>query len=114
MRGAWGGVKIMALEAGDEPADLGADRSVTVTVELGALAPADIEVQLIHGRVAQHDQLQTPAITVLTCQDPEARPTTYAGTMACTTPGRYGFTVRALPSHPDLPTPVDLGIVTWA
>ena len=114
VRSEWGGVKVTAVDAGDEPADLGAERPVAVTVDLGSLAPADVEVQLIHGRVAQHDQLQTTSTTVLTCDDPDARPATYTGTMTCTTPGRYGFTVRAIPSHLDLPTPVDLGIVTWA
>ena len=110
----WGGVKVASVEAGDEPTELGAQREVTVTVELGALSPDDVEVQLIGGRVAQNDELTDTTVTVLTCADPAARPASYAGTMACTSPGRYGFTVRALPSHPDLPTKVDLGIVTWA
>ncbi|MCU1369371.1 MAG: hypothetical protein JWO77_565 [Ilumatobacteraceae bacterium] len=114
VRSEWGAVKIAAVDAGDEPADLGADRPVRVTVELGSLGPDDVEVQLIHGRVAQHDQLQTTSVTVLTCDDPSARPATYAGTMHCTTPGRYGFAVRAIPIHGDLPTPLDLGITTWA
>jgi starch phosphorylase len=114
VRAEWGGVKVAGVDAGDEPADLGAERPVTVTVDLGGLAPDDVEVQLIHGRVAQHDQLQTTATTVLTCDDPTARPAIYSGTMVCSTPGRYGFTVRAIPHHLDLPTPVDLGIVTWA
>ncbi len=87
---------------------------VTVTVDLGELAPDDVEVQLVHGRVAQHDQLQTTSTTVLTCDDAAARPATYSGTMICSTPGRYGFSVRAIPHHRDLPTPVDLGLLTWA
>jgi starch phosphorylase len=28
--------------------------------------------------------------------------------------GRYGYTVRVVPSHPDLVTPVELGCVEWA
>jgi len=114
VRGAWGGVKITAVDAGDEPADLGAERPVSVTVELGSLEPDDVEVQLVHGRVAQHDQLQATTTTVLACDDPSAHPTVFSGSMVCDRPGRYGFTVRAIPSHPDLPSPVDLGIVTWA
>ena len=27
---------------------------------------------------------------------------------------RYGFTVRVVPSHPDLATPAETGCVTWA
>jgi starch phosphorylase len=113
-RAEWGAVKITSVEAGDEPADLGTDRPVRVTVDLGGLDPDDVEVQLIHGRVAQHDELEATTVSFLACDDPTARPATYSGTMSCTTPGRYGFAVRALPTHRDLPTRVDLGIVTWA
>ena len=63
--------------------------------------------------VAQHDELAATTVTPLRCEDPDARPATYTGTMSCTAPGRYGFTVRALPSHADLPTKVDLGLITW-
>jgi starch phosphorylase len=114
VRGEWGAVKVTGVDAGDEPADLGTVRPVTVTVDLGALAPDDVEVQLIHGRVAQHDQLLATSTTVLACDDPHARPATYSGEMACDAPGRYGYTVRAVPRHADLASPVDLGIVTWA
>ena len=34
VRGEWGAVKVASVDAGDEPADLGADRRVTVTVDL--------------------------------------------------------------------------------
>ena len=114
VRDAWGGVKVAAVDAGDEPADLGTERPVTVTLELGSLAPDDVEVQLVHGRVAQHDQLEHTTTTVLTCDDPSARPAVFSGSMVCAQPGRYGFAVRAIPNHPDLPTKVDLGITTWA
>jgi len=28
--------------------------------------------------------------------------------------GPYGITVRAMPSHPNLITPVEMGIIAWA
>jgi hypothetical protein len=28
--------------------------------------------------------------------------------------GPYGITVRAMPSHPDLISPVEMGIIAWA
>jgi hypothetical protein len=28
--------------------------------------------------------------------------------------GPYGITVRALPSHPDLISPVEMGTIAWA
>lgn len=38
----------------------------------------------------------------------------YTGTFACVQSGRYGFTVRVLPSHEDLVSPVEMGLATWA
>ncbi|MGH9128133.1 MAG: alpha-glucan family phosphorylase [Acidimicrobiales bacterium] len=38
----------------------------------------------------------------------------YRGTFACTSSGRYGFTVRVLPSHEDLVSPVEMGLAAWA
>ena len=45
---------------------------------------------------------------------PTPGPALYRGTVPCDQPGRYGFTVRVAPAHPDLPSPVDLGRLTWA
>jgi starch phosphorylase len=114
VRQEWGAVKVTGVDASDDPAPLGTTRDVTVTVDLGGLTPADVQVQLVHGRVGQNDELTDTETTVLTCPSPDQHPTTYEGTVACDAPGRYGFTVRAVPAHPDLPTSIDLGLATWA
>jgi starch phosphorylase len=113
--GAWAGVKVAAVEAESGPATLGEDRAVAVTVGLGALAPADVAVQVLHGPVGAADEIQQPEVLTLTHQGTDdagrARST---GSFRCTRSGRYGFTVRVVPSHPDLATPVELGLVAWA
>ena len=110
----WEAVAVRSVEASDDVADLGASREVCVTVELGDLAPTDVAVQLVHGRVGQHDELEDPTVSTLRCDDADARPAVYRGDVPCDLPGRYGFTVRVAPAHPDLPTPLDLGRLTWA
>ena len=37
----------------------------------------------------------------------------YEGTFACERAGRYGITVRVVPSNPLLATPVELGRIAW-
>jgi starch phosphorylase len=37
----------------------------------------------------------------------------YTGTFTCDQAGRYGATVRIVPAHPDLVTPLELGLVAW-
>ncbi|MCU1357344.1 MAG: alpha-glucan phosphorylase [Acidimicrobiales bacterium] len=112
--GAWDGIKVEEVVASDEHAELGATRDVTVVLALGDLSPDDVAVEVVHGRVGQHDELDTRAVTTLACTDPSPGQATYAGAIACDAPGRYGFTVRVVPSHPDIPTRVDLGRLTWA
>ena len=106
---AWDGVKIDRVDADDEVADLGTARTVEVAVELGTLDPADVAVQALHGPVGALDELADPlTVTDLTCVDPTTRPAVYRGEVPCTEPGRYGFTVRVVPTHPDLATNVCL------
>ena len=69
----WAGVRIDEVSAETEVADLGATREVCVTVALGSLSPDDVVVQLVHGRVGQHDELESPSVTALTCDDADAR-----------------------------------------
>ena len=45
---------------------------------------------------------------------PTGEPGRFAGSFDCFHPGRYGFTVRVVPHHPDLVSPVELGLVAWA
>ena len=38
----------------------------------------------------------------------------YVGSYVPTAAGMYGCTVRVLPNHPDLTTPMELGRIAWA
>jgi starch phosphorylase len=117
---AWSSVKIDGLEVDNGVAALGDTRTATATVLLGALSPTDVEVQLVHGSVGQGDEIDHPtvvAMSVLTgehASEPGSATTHYTTTFRCTSAGRYGCTVRALPVHPDLASPVELGRITWA
>jgi glycogen phosphorylase len=111
---AWPEVAISGVSADTNAADLGTTRDATVTVRLGSLGPDDVAVQLLHGPVASGDELVGPQILTLNPVDGGSSGTfTYAGTFSCEAAGRYGLTVRVLPSHPDLATPVALGRIVW-
>ncbi len=109
---AWADVKVEAVETSDDIADLGTERAVTAIVALGSLGPDDVEVQLVHGSVGQHDEIEGATAVPMTPVDGDASRWTAA--FACDTTGRYGFTVRILPSHPDLSSSIDLGRIAWA
>ena len=112
----WAGVAVGEVTASEEPVGLGTTRTVQVTVTLGSLTAADVAVQLVHGTVGQGDELLGPEVTDL--EPVEGSGTdghaVYGGSILCTRPGRYGFTVRVAPTHPGLSTPLELGLLSWA
>ena len=70
---------------------------------------------MLHGTVGQADEIQQPEVLTLTHEGgDDAGHARYKGTFRCTSAGRYGFTVRVVPAHPDLPCPVELGRIAWA
>jgi starch phosphorylase len=111
---AWEGVDILSVETDVSVASLGTDRSVEAEVTLGSMSADDVEVQLVHGTVGQHDELEHPTITTMTPVGNVSGSVRYRGTFSCSSAGRYGFTVRVVPSHPDLISSIELGRVAWA
>ncbi|MGH9114191.1 MAG: alpha-glucan family phosphorylase [Acidimicrobiales bacterium] len=118
---AWPDVKVVDV-ASDLPVglvDLGAEREVTVEVQLGALSADDVAVELLHGPVAAGDELGETRVVRLEL-DPSSRPVAedgvahYRGCFSCDQAGRHGYTVRVMPSHRDLAVPVEMGCVAWA
>ena len=111
----WPGVHVDQVEVDDAVAEIGMQRRVTAVVSLGDLSPDDVEVQLLHGPSGQGDELSSPTIVPLAQGEPaEDGHVRYTGSFACETAGRYGITVRVVPSHDALETPVELGLIAIA
>jgi glycogen phosphorylase len=114
VREAWDEVDVLEVGGDVTPGDVGQERKVSATVRLGRLDAKDVSVQLAHGNVGPHGEL---AETHLIEMRPEAYQDglcTYRGSFVTATPGLYGFTVRVLPTHPDLIARQDLGLVQWS
>jgi starch phosphorylase len=112
---AWDGVEVLSVETDVEVASLGTDRIVDAEVSLGRLQPDDIEVQLLHGPVGQADELEQPTVVPMAPTGEGASGNRrYRGQFACEQAGRYGFTVRVVPAHPFLTSPIELGRIAWA
>ncbi|HJR26007.1 MAG TPA: alpha-glucan family phosphorylase [Acidimicrobiales bacterium] len=110
----WSGVHVDHLDLPGAVAELGVERTVEAIVSLGQLTPDDVEVQLIHGPAGQSAELTDPTILPMApagqADDGHLR---YTGSFVCETAGRYGATVRVVPSHPDLASSLELGLVAW-
>ncbi len=113
----WADVEVVDVVSDGLPVDLGQDRHVCAEVVLGTLGPADVDVQLVHGAVGATDELIDPSIVSMKLVDgPKGAGARqkYEVSFTCERAGRYGFTVRVVPSHPDLSTFAELGRVAWA
>jgi starch phosphorylase len=111
---AWDGVEVLAVETDVSVASLGADRTVEAEIALGTLSADDVEVQLVHGPVGQNDELAPPTVVAMSATSSEGPNLRYRGSFACGQAGRYGFTVRVVPSNGDIADPVELGRIAWA
>ena len=114
--GAWPEVKVLDVESDEETGmvDLGGRRGVAVSVELGSLTPDDVAVELLHGPVVGGDELTGASVVRLAPAGAPAGQYRYEGSFTCDQSGRHGYTVRIVPSHPDLVNPVELGCIAWA
>jgi len=111
---AWAGVHVLEVDTDASAADLGATRAVETTVALGDLSPEDVTVQLAHGPVGQGDEITDVELVTMSLVETHDHAARYRGELKCSAAGRYGFSVRVLPAHPDLAQPVEMGKIVWA
>jgi starch phosphorylase len=114
---SWSLVRVPHVESdtvGDTP-EVGSTLAVRATVDLGKLAPEDVVVQAVYGRVDEHDVLHRPVYIPLSFagqgDDGLLR---FEGEVPLGRAGSYGYTVRVLPHHDLLPTDAELGLLAEA
>ncbi|HEX4609723.1 MAG TPA: alpha-glucan family phosphorylase, partial [Urbifossiella sp.] len=114
--GAWGQVRVEGVEApGGDTHRVGGAFPVKVRVNLGAFSPDDVEVQLCYGVLDALGEIADPRAMAL-LPDGASRngsALAFAGKVPCHASGQFGFSVRVLPKHPDLPHLFEPGLVTW-
>lgn len=113
---AWPSVAVMSTSFEQLARDDGASYRVTAQVALGDLQPNDVDVQLIYGTVEPDDELTDP-LTVSMGRDgggDDAGWHRYTAELVFDRSGNVGYTVRVVPSHPDLLSPAFLDRVAWA
>ena len=117
VRKNWGSVKIADIQS-ELPENPLVHNSYNVTahVDLGALSPDDVLVELVYG-VLNADDIITESV-VKTPMSPnggkDKGPTKFGAPITCNTSGRYGYTVRVMPTHEQLSDPFKMGLMQWA
>ncbi len=114
VRAGWGAVRVDHVEvhSGSDAASVGDEVAVACLVSLGTLEPADVEVQLVYGRVDESDQIAAHrSLPLAVAERFESGRSRYEGAVELKHSGPFGYTVRVLPAHRLLANPAELGLV---
>ncbi len=105
VRDGWSGVRVDHVESSGvgDSAQIGDVVHVRGFVSLGDLAVDDVEVQVVHGRVSESDELRPSGTVRLAGGVVRRRRHRFEGEFALRQTGPFGYTVRILPRHPGWP-----------
>ncbi len=111
----WAQIKVENISAdGSEAMHVGAEFEVKAQINLGNLAPADVEVQLFHGIIDNASEIPAPSIARMEANgDSSGAMWVFKGKIRCQDSGHYGYTVRVLPKHANLGNAFEPGLVCW-
>jgi starch phosphorylase len=113
VREAWGSVRVDHVESvgvADAP-ELGSTLELRAFVSLGSLPPDSVDVQVVHGRVDESDQLaESRVVSLRFAETYEGGRHRYDGEIKLERTGPFGYTARVVPHHELLSGPAELGL----
>jgi glycogen phosphorylase len=88
--------------------------AVTAKIKLGSLHPDDVTVEAYYGRLDHLGEFSARDTASMDVQGIEDGAYIFKGNIPSIGTGRFGFTVRVMPSKNKLENPFVMGLVTWA
>ena len=118
MRKDWPQVRISDVQVGNKDRQnilVGEALEVAAKVHLGAVDPKHVRVEAYHGE-SDNGTIRNPTVTVLneTNRADNNGSYIYQGAIPATESGAYGFSVRVVPTHPQLMQTHELRLITWS
>jgi starch phosphorylase len=116
VRQEWNSVRIELVEAGEKDVIKVGDRiAIRAWVSLGNLSAKEVSVQIFHGPLdTAGDIIDSEIITMHPGEEKRGNAQLFQAEIVYRKSGRHGFTVRVLPSHADLVSPFEVGLIQWA
>ncbi len=113
----WKDVNIVRIETDSLSAVKSGD-SVTISawIKLGNLSPADVQAELLFGRVDAKNEINNPVVSIIesTTEIRDGAVKYQVAAVPCCYSGLHGFTIRIRPWHPDLPGASQPPLILWA
>lgn len=116
VREAWNQVQVLEMENEDGiKVPVGEKLKVYAKVQLGDLSNEDVVVEVFYGELNPHGELAVGNSEAMQFrkQDEEGN-CLYEGAIPCEKTGQQGYTIRVIPSHPDLAGKHETGLIAWA
>ncbi|MFE7722110.1 alpha-glucan family phosphorylase [Nocardia rhizosphaerihabitans] len=113
---AWPSVRVVQVDSSGLPDTpvIGAELSLHARVELGGLAPSDVVVQAVLGRVSPTDDLSDTTVIEMAHTGTDDGTHLYSVQSPVPLSGAVGYTVRVLPHNALLASDAELGLVAVA
>ncbi len=106
--------RVTAESAESQELKVGDQLRVEAVVNLGALKPTDVGVELYYGLLdAEGLIVDGQALPTLIAQSKGNGTYVFAGAITCRTSGRHGYALRIVPHHEDLGTALEMGLILW-
>ena len=115
LRGKWPQIKIVGVHtSGNGHYKVGEQMQVEALIDLPALDPKDLAVQLYAGPINGTGQIDCPQVLNMS-HSKEMAPGRhlFTGKIECRTSGRQGFARRIVPGNEDMASPFEPGLITW-
>ncbi len=116
IREHWGEIRIVSTNTnGTSSVGVGESVNVQAQIGLGTLKPEDVTVQIFSGVLNSERMIEKGNVLAMQMvKDTGKGAYLYEGTLPCSQSGLHGLSIRVIPSHPDVPNPLRLGLITWA
>ncbi|HNW58791.1 MAG TPA: alpha-glucan family phosphorylase [bacterium] len=106
-------VTVVESEEGDE-VRVGGQMRITATVDADGLKPEELRVEAYFGPLDSDDEIIDGQSMVMQ-QTEQVKKNLYRfeAIIPCEKTGQHGFSVRVMPSHSEMATPFDTGLISW-
>ncbi len=112
----WGQVKVLKVEpTGDIEVPAGSELEIKAWIELGALNPEELNVEISFGQITFSGEIKHRKKVKMNATHKENNTYIFRGKIACHDTGRFGYKLKITPYHPNLvPSYYLLGVlVVW-
>jgi starch phosphorylase len=116
LKSSWDSINIVKIDSNAKPVmQRGYPLTVNALIDLGALVPEELQVELYHGPVSsQTRDIEHACLAEMKALRREGNAWVYQVRVECADTGWQGHTVRILPKHESLVHPHRTGFIKWA